>query len=125
MIHCHSPLHLYLLLIDLHLLGTLLIRGSVIHQPRVTAHRIGGAFTARAPVATPARCVFATSAYRGGTVSLFEDRGKAIVGKHKWGHNHLMVPLVVSVPVIAIVFSSCRTFETVLPARLTLGIAAG
>ena len=91
----------------------------------MTAHRIGGALTARAAVATPARCVFATSAYRRGTVNLFEDRGKAIVGKHKWGHNHLMVPLVVSVPVVAIVFSSSRTFETVLPARLALGIAPG
>lgn len=38
MIHCHPPLHLDLLLIDLQLLSTLLIRGSVIHCPHMTAH---------------------------------------------------------------------------------------
>ena len=46
MIHCHPPLHLDLLLIDLQLLGTLLIRRSVIHCPHMTTQCVGGTFTA-------------------------------------------------------------------------------
>jgi len=46
MIHCHPPLHLDLLLIDLQLLGTLLIRRSMITCPHMTTHWVGGPVTA-------------------------------------------------------------------------------
>ena len=91
----------------------------------MATHSVGGAVTVGAPVATSAWGVFTTAADRGGAVHFFEDRGKAIVRKHKWGHYHLMPLVMPLLSVITIVFSSCRTFDAVLSTRLTLCVSSG